>query len=358
MRIVSSASNWSSRCPRQRMSGVSAEAMLTRPTRAVIAAPSGGAQRFSRRGTGIVLMAWIGCASSRGRGLWAPRRGSELDQMELLRYRRMVTPRLWKLLPELLGHEPLLVGELPFERHQLFEAPAHEPELRIDVGCCLLEQRAASFGVLRRLQLSADLGPRRLGLDELGELLERETEEVLEAEDLVDALDVGVRVGAVLALLALGLGPEQADLLVVADRARRRPGQLGDLADPHRARGGHAGATCGAMSCRGRAAETAAPRIDTAVRHHSAVCMLPMNGWSCAFEMWFASPEKTLNRTCRGTEDVTIAITNAIESTAPVFCTSTRAPEAIPRRCAVTVPIIAAVLGELNIPEPTPTTNR
>ncbi len=51
---------------------------------------------------------------------------------------------------------------------------------------------------------------------------------------------------------------------------------------------------------------------------------------------------------------VTTAITNAIDKTAPVFCTSTRAPEAMPRRCGATTPIIAAVLGELNMPEPTP----
>ncbi len=54
---------------------------------------------------------------------------------------------------------------------------------------------------------------------------------------------------------------------------------------------------------------------------------------------------------------MTIASTNAIEITAPVFWSIVRAPAAIPRRFAGTVPIIAAVLGELNIPEPTPTRN-
>ncbi len=52
---------------------------------------------------------------------------------------------------------------------------------------------------------------------------------------------------------------------------------------------------------------------------------------------------------------MTIASTKAIESTAPVFCSIVRAPAAIPRRCGATVPIIAAVLGELNMPEPMPT---
>ena len=52
---------------------------------------------------------------------------------------------------------------------------------------------------------------------------------------------------------------------------------------------------------------------------------------------------------------MTIASTKAIEITAPVFCSIVRAPAAMPRRWTGTVPIIAAVLGELNIPEPIPT---
>ena len=107
----------------------------------------------------------------------------------------------------------------------------------------------------------------------------------------------------------------------------------------------------------GRAAEMKAPTIDTAHRHHSAVCMLEMKGESCSVEMWLASPENTLNSTCLGTAEVMTASTKAIEMTAPVFCTSTRAPAAMPRRCGATVPIMAAVLGELNMPEPIPTMN-
>jgi hypothetical protein len=68
-----------------------------------------------------------------------------------------------------------------------------------------------------------------------------------------------------------------------------------------------------------------------------------------------ARPEKTANRVVRGTAEVTIASTKAIDRTAPVFCSSVLAPAATPRLCAGTVPIIAAVFGLLNIPEPTPT---
>ena len=83
--------------------------------------------------------------------------------------------------------------------------------------------------------------------------------------------------------------------------------------------------------------------------------MFSMKGSSWALERPEASPEKILKRTGLGTAAVTIARTKAIEMTAPVFCSIVRAPAAIPRRSAGTVPIIAAVFGELNIPEPIPT---
>ena len=83
--------------------------------------------------------------------------------------------------------------------------------------------------------------------------------------------------------------------------------------------------------------------------------MLWMNGSSSALERPEARPEKIAKRTSFGTAAVTTAITNAIERTAPVFWSIMRAPAAIPRRCGGTVPIIAAVFGELNMPEPIPT---
>ena len=67
------------------------------------------------------------------------------------------------------------------------------------------------------------------------------------------------------------------------------------------------------------------------------------------------TPEKTANKVAFGTAAVTIARTKAIERTAPVFCSKVRAPAAMPRRWAGTVPIMAAVLGLLNMPDPTPT---
>ena len=54
---------------------------------------------------------------------------------------------------------------------------------------------------------------------------------------------------------------------------------------------------------------------------------------------------------------MTRARTKAIEITAPVFCSMVRAPAAAPRRPGGTVPIMAAVLGLLNMPEPMPTSS-
>jgi hypothetical protein len=83
--------------------------------------------------------------------------------------------------------------------------------------------------------------------------------------------------------------------------------------------------------------------------------MLSMKGLSWALVRPEARPEKIWKRTSFGTAAVMIASTKAIEITAPVFCSIVRAPAAIPRRSVGTVPIIAAVLGELNMPEPIPT---
>ena len=84
--------------------------------------------------------------------------------------------------------------------------------------------------------LAAQGGAGVLGLDQLLQLLQRDAEQVLQPQQLGEALDVGLGVGAVGAGLAAAGGREEADLLVVADRPRRRPGQLRDLADPQLAR--------------------------------------------------------------------------------------------------------------------------
>src|SRR5438270_191457 len=83
-------------------------------------------------------------------------------------------------------------------------------------------------------EAAAQLGPRRLGLEQRRELLEREPEQVTQAHDLPHPIDVGLRKAAVLTLLAPAPPRQQADLLVVADRPWRGPGQPGHLADAKR----------------------------------------------------------------------------------------------------------------------------
>ena len=105
----------------------------------------------------------------------------------------------------------------------------------------------------------------------------------------------------------------------------------------------------------GRNRQTPIPTADVAASTHSATCMFEMKGASFCSESPLLSPEKIAKRVALGMAEVTIASTKAIESTAPVFCRSVLAPAATPLRLAGTVPIIAAVFGLLNIPEPTPT---
>src|SRR6185312_14781282 len=184
--------------------------------------------------------------------------------------------------------------------------------------------------------------------DQLAQLLERHAEQVAHPQQLPQALDVLLVVETVLTGRAALRRRQQPLLLVVADRARRRADEPRDVADPQQ-RGGR---THRCAPCRGRSIETNAPSSETPASTHSAVCMLAMNGSSWCAVRPEASPEKILKRTSLGTAAVMIASTNAIDRIAPVFWSIRRAPAAIPRRCGGTVPIIAAVFGELNMPEP------
>ncbi len=80
-----------------------------------------------------------------------------------------------------------------------------------------------------------------------------------------------------------------------------------------------------------------------------------MNGSSFEAERPVISPEEIENGSLSGATTVTIMSIRAIEITAPVSWTMTRVPDAIPRRQGGTAAIMALILGELNVPEPTPT---
>src|SRR5947208_1745554 len=249
------------------------------------------------------------------------------------------------------AHAPLPRHELALEPLEFLLAAAHELQLARDVLERLVEQPPPGVRILGLGELAADLGARGLGGHELTQLVETQVEQVAQPDQLLQPLDVRLRVQPPLALLALlGCGQEP-DLLVVANRARRRARELRQLAYP-KSPLVHAASS---RTCAGRIIDTTAPSSDTAARHHSARCMLEMNGSSLVADRPLARPEKILKITVFGTAAVSTARTNAIEITAPVFWSITRAPAAIPRRAAGTTPIIAAVFGLLNMPEPIPT---
>ena len=227
------------------------------------------------------------------------------------------------------------------------------------------------------------------------ELLERDAQQLFQAHHLAQALDLGARCrcdgarrGARRRLA------QQADLLVVADRPRRRADEPRDVADAQLLLGAgwHLGAAgIGGLLLRRRHRRAALRRARRCRRTPLAWryrCLVlcrraavggPQQAHARAEQrdggqhpqgdVHVGDERRELLRRrgpwrgrrrprtgCAfGIDEVTIASTKAIDSTAPVFCSSVRAPAAMPRRLAGTAPIIAAVLGLLNMPEPTPT---
>src|SRR5262249_5576691 len=236
-------------------------------------------------------------------------------------------------------------------------------ELVVDVAERLLEHLALADRILDPLvPLLSQRGPGALRGRQLAELLEGDAEQLPHPEQLPQVLQVLLAVAPVSARRPRLRGRQKPDLLVVADGPRRGARQLRQVTDPEpaflahaaiRSVAGSASATV-CVTWRGRRSETPAPISEVAASTQRAVCMLSMNSWSWVEGRPEARPEKILKRTSFGTAAVTIAITKAIDSTAPVFWSIIRAPAATPRRFGGTVPIIAAVLGELNIPEPIP----
>src|SRR4051794_10684854 len=180
------------------------------------------------------------------------------------------------------AHPAAACDQLGLEPGDLVAAVADELELPVQVAQRLGEDLAAA----RRVVDSAELAPQRraglLRLDQLLELLERDAEQLAQAQQLAQALHVLVAVGAVPAALAPLRVGQEPDLLVVADRARRGAGQLRELADAQPRHEGTASAVAVWATWRGRRSDTTAPTTDVAASAHSAVCMLAMNGSSLA----------------------------------------------------------------------------
>ena len=88
--------------------------------------------------------------------------------------------------------------QLVLELRQLVGAVANELELAVDVAERLAEQLAAALGVdVVATQLRAHLGARLLGAEQRLELVERHAEQLFQADQLAQTLDLGVGVQAV-----------------------------------------------------------------------------------------------------------------------------------------------------------------
>src|SRR2546423_2368942 len=114
-----------------------------------------------------------------------------------------------------------------------------------------------------------------LCLDDVAQLVQRQAEQVLQPQDLLQTLHVGVRVQPVAACAAIHRARQQPELLVVADGPRGGPGPLRGFTDtqprgwePDAARrAGHAAAPSAGRAelwCGGRSSDTAAPTSDVA----------------------------------------------------------------------------------------------
>src|SRR5207253_4154050 len=128
-----------------------------------------------------------------------------------------------------------LRDELLLEALEREPARAHELELRRDVVQRLVQDLGTTAAGGAGVPLAAQRGARVLGLDDRLQLLERHAEQLAQADQLEEALDVLVHVAAVLSLRPPARPVQQAELLVVADRPSRRPRALGDLTDSHAA---------------------------------------------------------------------------------------------------------------------------
>ena len=107
-------------------------------------------------------------------------------------------------------------------------------DLAVDPVERVLQDRAPFAGVAGLAEGRPVARARRLVLEQLADLGEREPGVVAQAADEPQALEVLGVVQAVGALRARG-GGEEPQLLVVADRARRQAGVGGDLLDPEQA---------------------------------------------------------------------------------------------------------------------------
>jgi hypothetical protein len=89
------------------------------------------------------------------------------------------------------------LDQITFERIDVRAPRADERQLALEVPERLAQQALAVARILGPAELLAQGRARVLGGHELAQLVERDPENVLEAQDLAQALDVGLVVGPV-----------------------------------------------------------------------------------------------------------------------------------------------------------------
>src|SRR6185437_13710231 len=113
--------------------------------------------------------------------------------------------------------------------------PADERKLALDIRNRLLDNPEALLLARVAFPAAPQRSTRLLRLGELDELFERQSEQVAQPDQLLQAADVRIGIRPVRALLAPRARPEQPELLVVADRARGHAHLLRDVSDAQRA---------------------------------------------------------------------------------------------------------------------------
>src|SRR5436190_16075617 len=150
---------------------------------------------------------------------------------ERLRPARLAAPGLD--LPETIAQAPARRPQLALELGELVPAPANQLELLGDVAERLVEDLAAPHWAVDAPSPLATQGrPRVLGGYQLLQLVEGDSEQLLQPQKVANSLHRLLVVHAVPASPALGGRGQQSDLLVVADRPGGGPGHLRHVADP------------------------------------------------------------------------------------------------------------------------------
>src|SRR5205085_1985664 len=90
------------------------------------------------------------------------------------------------------SHLAPLLDQLLLEVLELVAAPAHQLQLCRDVSQGLLEELPAFAGLLGLLKLAAKIGPRRLRFQKPRELIERQSQQASQPDDLPQTLHVGL----------------------------------------------------------------------------------------------------------------------------------------------------------------------